>query len=152
MRTVAARAEISQSLLSKVENGQLLPSLNTVYALAGALGVPASSLLPTTTEDCRPLNLQPSEGTGAPHAELLAGGAGLPLQAYRFVSGAGDRDEGPYVHEGLEFVYVLRGRILLHRGTSILGLAAGQHISYDSSVAHWWETAEDAEYLLVVSP
>ena len=39
MRALAAEAGVSQPFLSKLENGRLLPSLSTLYALAAAFDV-----------------------------------------------------------------------------------------------------------------
>ncbi|MCK9897707.1 helix-turn-helix domain-containing protein [Frankia sp. AgB32] len=42
---LAARARVGKGSLSELENGARNPTLSTLYALAGALGVPLSTLL-----------------------------------------------------------------------------------------------------------
>ncbi|WP_261559272.1 helix-turn-helix domain-containing protein [Frankia tisae] len=43
--TLASRARVGKGSLSELENGARNPTLSTLYALAGALGVPLSTLL-----------------------------------------------------------------------------------------------------------
>ncbi|ONH25652.1 helix-turn-helix domain-containing protein [Pseudofrankia asymbiotica] len=46
---LAARAQVGKGSLSEIENGGRNPTLSTLYALAGALGVPLSTLLAERT-------------------------------------------------------------------------------------------------------
>ncbi len=43
--TLASQARVGKGSLSEIENGARNPTLSTLYALAGALGVPLSTLL-----------------------------------------------------------------------------------------------------------
>jgi transcriptional regulator with XRE-family HTH domain len=152
MRTLAARAGISQPMLSKVENGQILPSLTTVYGLAAALGVPAASLLPAAgSGGAAPLHFAVDDAAPAPGAQLLVGGAGAPFHVFLVTGRAGDDDRRDFVHDGEEFVYVVAGDVVLHRGGEEERLGAGDSITYDASVAHRWSVSTDATYLLVSS-
>ena len=46
LRELAARAEVSPSLLSQIENGRANPSVMTLYSVAGALSVPITFFFP----------------------------------------------------------------------------------------------------------
>jgi DNA-binding XRE family transcriptional regulator/mannose-6-phosphate isomerase-like protein (cupin superfamily) len=46
LRDVAAKAEVSASLLSQIETGKVNPSVMSLYNIAAALGVPVSELVP----------------------------------------------------------------------------------------------------------
>src|SRR5260370_1103865 len=50
---VARRAEISSAMLSRLETGRVSPSLETIVALARALGVTASALMQPVGADDR---------------------------------------------------------------------------------------------------
>ncbi|MFT4211573.1 MAG: XRE family transcriptional regulator [Microbacterium sp.] len=149
MRTVAERAGISQPMLSKVENAQILPSLTTVYGLAAALEVPAASLLPAVGGAGEPLHFVVDEPGPAPTAQLLSGGAGASFHVYVITGRAGDDDGRDFQHPGQEFVYVVSGVAHLRRGDQVDRVAAGESITYDGAVAHRWSVLEDARYLLV---
>src|SRR5882757_10295529 len=77
---LATAAGISLGMLSKIENGQISPSLTTVQALATALSVPISSLFASVEErqDCsfvpagRGVNIE-RRGTKAGHNYQLLG-------------------------------------------------------------------------------
>lgn len=45
LRALARQANVSASLVSQIETGRLRPSVSTLYAVTGALGVPLSDLL-----------------------------------------------------------------------------------------------------------
>ncbi len=150
MRAVAERAGISQPMLSKVENGQLLPSLTTVYGIAAALEVAAASLLPPVGGVAgEPLHFAVDESAHAPTAQLLSGGAGASFHAYLLTGRAGDDDGRDFRHPGQEFVYVISGVVQLRRGDRVDRIPAGGSITYDGTVAHRWSVLEDARYLLI---
>ncbi|MFT4306877.1 MAG: XRE family transcriptional regulator [Microbacterium sp.] len=150
MRAVAERAGISQPMLSKVENGRILPSLTTVYGLAAALEVPAASLLPAVGgASGEPVHFVVDEPGPAPTAQLLSGGAGASFHVYLVTGRAGDDDGRDFRHPGQEFVHVVSGVAQLRRGDRVDRVAAGESITYDGAVAHRWSMLEDARYLLV---
>ncbi len=157
MRELARRAGVSQPFVSKLESAQLVPSLATLYALADALDVGPSTLLPPTggssTAGRESLHLTLADGTGVEHVELLAGGAGKVLQAYEFRLDDGEGDESWFQHSGEEFVYVVAGGLLSQRdGLDEIELAAGASFSIDPTVPHRWRALSGgATFLLVCS-
>lgn len=50
LRALARQANVSASLVSQIETGRLRPSVSTLYAVTGALGIPLSDLLETSSE------------------------------------------------------------------------------------------------------
>src|SRR5690606_19351799 len=50
LRALAREANVSASLVSQIETGRLRPSVSTLYAITGALGVPLSDLLESPLE------------------------------------------------------------------------------------------------------
>lgn len=149
MREVAGRAGISQPMLSKVENGQIMPSITTLYGLAKALEVTVASLLPKVIGQTGTLTLRISDEEGSPKARLLSGGDHLEPQVYLITAKRGDRDHKKFTHPGIEFAFILSGTVTFHHGDETKRFTTGQHISYDATVPHWWEAEEDSEYLLI---
>jgi transcriptional regulator with XRE-family HTH domain/quercetin dioxygenase-like cupin family protein len=50
LRALAREAKVSASLVSQIETGRLRPSVSTLYAITGALGVPLSDVLESPLE------------------------------------------------------------------------------------------------------
>jgi transcriptional regulator with XRE-family HTH domain len=50
LRALAREANVSASLVSQIETGRLRPSVSTLYAITGALGIPLSDLLESANE------------------------------------------------------------------------------------------------------
>jgi transcriptional regulator with XRE-family HTH domain len=150
MRVVATTAGVSQPFLSKLESGQLAPSIATLYALADALEVSPSDLLPAvdaTTGSETPL--AGGESEGSPKAHLVAGGAGRLTEAYLFTAEAGDSDDVDFAHEGEEFVFVLEGTVVLTQHGRERVVETGGSLSFDPRAPHRWRAPERARYLLV---
>lgn len=51
LRELAAKAEVSASLLSQIENGKANPSVRSLYSIAGALSLPVDYFFPTENGD-----------------------------------------------------------------------------------------------------
>ncbi|WP_345375658.1 helix-turn-helix domain-containing protein [Frondihabitans cladoniiphilus] len=163
MRALASSAGVSQPFLSKLENGLLQPSIATLYALATALDVAPGELLPPAfaaapagarVTSGSPLLLHSGEEAGTPTAQLLSGGPGSKLEVYLFTAEPGSSDAAPFEHAGEEFVHVLTGTVVAHRdGHPALSLAAGDSLTLDPGVPHWWGAPESndgpATFLLV---
>ncbi|SMH48597.1 transcriptional regulator, XRE family with cupin sensor [Rathayibacter oskolensis] len=159
MRVLAASAGVSQPFLSKLENGKLLPSLSTLYALAAALEVPPAELVPAvaSSDDTTPEeHLRASDAPNAPRARLVVGGPGRTTEAYLFTTRPGESDDVDFAHPGEEFVFVIEGTAVLsyadgpHRSVS-----AGESVTIDTERPHRWSVPADAagaaRYLLVTT-
>lgn len=76
LRELAARAEVSASLLSQIENGKANPSVRSLHSIADALSMPVDYFFPATngTEthgEISPENLTPGELRAAQDAYLI---------------------------------------------------------------------------------
>ena len=144
---VAERAEISRSMLSKIENGQTSTSLDTLSSIANALGVTLSNLF-------RNFNL-PSGG-----AQHVKKGDGMEVvrrgtkqgHTYHLLA----YDQGPkkifepflvtitdkcevfpgFEHPGTEFLYVLKGHIEYRHGQQTYVLSPGDVLTFRGDVPH----------------
>lgn len=143
MRELARRASVSQPFVSKLEGGQLLPSLPTLYGLAAAFDLPASSLLPAVSvpdEIGDPaVHLPLSDDVESAAVRLLAGGDGSLLQVFEFRLAAGEGDRSYFRHGGEEVVYVVEGTLVSQReGEPDRVLARGESLRIDPSAPHRW--------------
>jgi transcriptional regulator with XRE-family HTH domain len=142
---LALAAKISPGMLSKIENGQISPSLTTLQTLAAALNVPLT-LLFTSYDQRRDCSVVKSgqgltirrRGTKAGHHYLL----GFPLDGDLIVepflitlSEASVAYTG-FRHDGVEFIFMLTGEVEYAHGESTYRLAPGDAIMFDSAARH----------------
>jgi transcriptional regulator with XRE-family HTH domain len=159
---LGAAAGISAGMLSKIENGTTSPSLSTIGALAKALNVPIASLFAESDErrDCsfvkagQGLRIE-RRGTKAGHlydllGHSLAGSIGVEpfLITLR-------RDARPYTnfrHAGVEFIYMLSGKVRYRHADRTWLLEPGDALFFDAAARHGPEQLIDApmEYLSII--
>jgi len=159
MRALAAQAGVSQPFLSKLENGRLLPSLSTLYALAAAFEVPPAELVPAiaSSDDTTPeAHLRASDAPHAPRARLVAGGPGRRTEAYLFTAQPGQSDDVDFAHPGEEFVFVTEGAaVLTYADGASRTVSAGESVTIETLRPHRWSVPADgagaARYLLVTT-
>lgn len=144
---VASLAGVSRGMLSKIENGQVSPSLDTLRRLAAALGMTLAQLFK---------NLDVPEG-GAQHVRageglevvrrgtrrghtyhLLAYDQGPRKQVEPFLITMDDASEvfPTFTHPGVEFIYMLEGRIEYRHGRNTYLLEPGDSLTFKGSIPH----------------
>jgi transcriptional regulator with XRE-family HTH domain len=123
MRDLAARVGCTESMVSKIENGHVVPSLQMLQRLVEALGLDLSAFFgadpnspgiiqragqrPVTTTD--PIRT----GTGVSYERLVPFGAGNLLEANIHVIEAGGSKVDPITHQGETLGYVVEGQLEL---------------------------------------
>lgn len=172
-------AGVSAGLISQIERGRGNPSFKTMQRLAVALQLPIGALfqddgVPSgtsvvgsditkvgTSESERPFVVRkdarkklvfPRESMVW---ELLTPDLNRALEMLRAVVPPDyDTREVPFVHRGEECVHVVRGALEVHLGEEVFALHAGDTITYDSSVPHWWRNmgGTEAEVIAACTP
>lgn len=137
MRELARRTGVSQPFITKLERGDQLPSIPTLYELAAALEVNPSALLPTMPTAGPGLTLP--DAPGGYTTRLLAGGPDRSLHVYELLIPVGGRDPEPFTHPGEEVAVVLEGTVRCHRdGLAPSEVPAGDTLTIDPTVPHHW--------------
>lgn len=164
LEKLARDARVSAGLLSQIERGRGNPSFNTLVNVAHALGTSIARLVageqrvsPVVRKDeRRRLGVSAATGSGASMvAELLNLRPDSLLEVIRIEAPPGyTTEETPYSHEGEEFGLVLEGVHAVTVGGSRYVLEAGDSISYNSEIPHWYENVGEARSvsLWVVTP
>ncbi len=148
---VASTAGISAGMLSRLETGHVTPSLETLIALAGALGVRPALLLQEVGGDEEGAQRVPSgqglevvrRGTRRGHTyHLLAAQRGPRKSFEPFLVTLTDKSEvfPGFQHPGTEFIYILSGSLTYRHGSHSYPLAAGDSLSFRGDVPHGPET------------
>ena len=162
LRAVAARADISPSMLSQVETGKIHPSVTTLYALVSLLDVSLDKLLGLTPA---------REGGGAglrvaqapavqrrqdrPVIEMehgvtwerlaTADARGVDPLLVTYEPGASGSIEGkPAGHLGTEFGFVLEGELTLLLDLEQWILRPGDSVSFESRRPHLYRNDTSA--------
>lgn len=141
LASVARATRISVAFLSAIERGQMSASVATLRRLARFYGENILSLYEASSSS--PQRVRPKErkvleaGPGV-RMELLAwGDAVMEPHLFRIAPGAGSGE--PYVHEGEEFLYVLRGRLdVTLDGSTPYSLKEGDSFYFESRTPHQW--------------
>jgi DNA-binding XRE family transcriptional regulator/uncharacterized RmlC-like cupin family protein len=143
---LAAAAGISSGMLSKIENGQISPSLSTVQAIAAALNTPFTSLFAAFEEklDCSHVPrgtgvVIERRGTKAGHVyELLGAGIGGEMMVEPYLITL-EADATPYTgfrHAGVEFIYMLTGEVVYRHADRDYRLRPGDALLFDPGALH----------------
>jgi len=159
---LAAAAGISLGMLSKIENGQISPSLTTVQALATALSVPISSLFASVEErqDCsfvpagRGVSIE-RRGTKAGHNYQLLGHlprGDMVVEPYLITLQENASPYTSFSHAGVELIHMLEGELTYHHGSDSYHLKPGDTMMFDSGAQHGPEQllAHPMRYLSII--
>ena len=164
LEQLAGDARVSAGLLSQIERGRGNPSFNTLVNVAHALGTPIARLVAgeqrvspvVRKSERRRLGISAAGEAGREMvAELLNLRPDSLLEVIRIEAPPGySTEETPYSHEGEEFGLVLEGIHAVTIGGSRYVLEAGDSISYNSEIPHWYENVGEGRSvsLWVVTP
>lgn len=159
---LAAAASLSTGMLSKIENGAISPSLDTLSALARSLNVPISRLFVDDDDrrDCSYVKRGTGvrierRGTKAGHLYNLLGhnlSGDISVEPYLITL---RRDAAAYPdfrHAGVEFIYMLSGTVNYRHAEKVYLLEPGDALLFDAAARHGPEELIEApmQYLSVI--
>jgi transcriptional regulator with XRE-family HTH domain len=128
---LAAAAQVGKGSLSEIENGTRNPTMGTLYALAGALGVPLATLIAD-----RPGVRIASPGVAARLLDVSRDG-GQTVEVYRLSLEPGVHYRSPAHGAGVtEHLLVTAGRARVGRPGEEIEIGPGQAAQWVSDVAH----------------
>ena len=146
LRQLAKVIDASPSLLSQIENGKVTPSVDTLYALGGALGTPVAAFFGDAIEPTTP-----SIGTWVVRADarqrislehgvtwenlLPREEAGVRFMEIRYAAGAHSGDH-LLRHPGRDLFVVLEGELTFRVGFGEHRLSVGDSISFADFEPH----------------
>ncbi len=143
---VAKLAGLSSGMLSKIENGMTSPSLATLRALSQALNVPVTSFFRKYEEQRDATFVRAGEGlrierrgTRAGHQYQLLGhsvGHRMSIEPYLITLSEKSEVFPLFQHAGLEFIYLLDGKVTYRHGNRTYDMGPGDSLFFDSDVPH----------------
>ena len=162
---LAAATGMSVGMLSKIENGNISPSLTTLQALSKALGMPITAFFRGFEEPKSASFVKAGEGvnlerrgTRAGHHYSLLGHienntSGVVVEPYLITLNAESDIFPTFQHEGMEFLYMLEGEVVYRHGDSLYRMQAGDSLFFDADAPHGPEELVrlPARYLSIIS-
>lgn len=159
---LAAAANMSAGMLSKIENGQTSPSLATLTELSRALQVPVTAFFRRFEEERSATFVKAGQGlpierrgTRAGHQYQLLGHSFsrlLAVEPYLITLTASSDVFPVFQHEGVEFLFMLEGEVGYRHGDKTYLLQPGDSLYFDADVPHGPEELRKlpARYLSVI--
>ena len=156
---VAAACELTKGFISRLERDEVSPSVASLVAVAGVLGIGMGELFdPPSTQLVR-------AGTGPPiafggqhvHESLLTPGTQRELQVIhsRLEPGGTGGVDLYTLRSAVEFVYVLAGSLTVQLASETHLLEVGDALTFPGRTPHTWangSATDAAEVLWALSP
>jgi quercetin dioxygenase-like cupin family protein/DNA-binding XRE family transcriptional regulator len=153
---------LSPAMLSKLERDKLFPTLPTLLRIAMVFSVGLDYFF--TDERKRHVvavvrkkeRLRFAENMGSGNAAYHFESLDFPANQRKFNAFLAEFELGPsdriklHQHAGVEFLYVIRGRLDLTIGSDVHSLEAGDSIYFDSGVRHGYRGAASHSTTAVV--
>jgi transcriptional regulator with XRE-family HTH domain len=156
-RQLASDANVSAAMISRIENGQVSPSISTLSALSRALDVPLVSLFrETTTGHTDYTHVKKGEGLKSTrlidnHSHDFVNLAFHSRRDLQFeanmvtlVRQTGRPPE--YIGHGVVFIYAIAGEAVYGYGQREIILKAGDSLSLDAELSHGFKRVISPEF------
>jgi transcriptional regulator with XRE-family HTH domain len=134
LEELAARARLSQSTLSRIENGQRRLALDQLVTLARALDTSLDQLVATATDD-----VIASPVIDAAHGLMrwpVKADPGMTVVRQRLVAPPPDAPSGMRAHPGREWLVVLSGTAVLMLGNRRFRVETNQAAEFPTMLPH----------------
>ena len=144
LQDIADGSGFTKSLLSKIENGLVMPPVATLSKIAKTLGVNVSSLL-EVGKNTGAIFTPAGNITVSEEIKSVSGYSFYPfasdhlhkkMQPFIFQARLGEVVKHEVSHEGEEFLYVLEGEMKFKVGSIEYTLKAGDSLYFDSIENH----------------
>ena len=147
---LGAHTGLSPALLSKIERGQLIPTLPTLLRIALVFGVGLEHFFvegadkPAVAVVRKTERLQLPDKAGAPQPAYIFESLDFPvtdrkMQAYYAEFPPHSKISEPHRHEGAEFIYVIKGQLGVDVDGNEVTLDEGDAMYFESDAPHSYE-------------
>lgn len=164
MKDLAEKANCSESLISKIENEKIQPSLNVLRRICEALGITVGELFAAPEDEDQIVTRRGQRpvaeldtlrrGNGLRLERVIPYSKGRLLQGNIHIIAPGGASDGQVSHQGEEVGYVIVGDVELLLGERSYRLGEGDTFSFRSEVPHGYRNVgeEEAQILFVNTP
>ncbi|MBX2839108.1 MAG: helix-turn-helix domain-containing protein [Gammaproteobacteria bacterium] len=146
-RQLADQSGVSAAMISRIENGQVSPSISTMTSLSGALDVPLVSLFRDVATERTDFTHVP-KGGGVVSTRLMGEHVhhfvnlavhhrrDLNFEAHKVTVTPQDSEAPRYIGHGVLFIHVLEGSGIYLYGKQEITLNEGDSLSVDAELLH----------------
>ena len=146
LQQLSKQSQLSASMLSKIENGQISASLRTIQLICHALNISITTLFKQHDKDVEPTFIKSGNGLTIEragthekrHYQLLGHTVGgtLKVEPCLITVTSQDYEFPEFQHPGVEFIYMLKGEMDYYYGTKIYHFTEGDSLYFDSDKPH----------------
>jgi transcriptional regulator with XRE-family HTH domain len=153
---LARRAGLAKSTLSQLESGTGNPSIETLWSLGVALGVPFSRLIEPPPTQVRVIRAGQGTRLQADEADfvaklLAAGSSHTRRDIYVMELEPGkSREADAHIPGSVEHIVVGAGRILAGPAGEVVELGPGDYLTFPGDVPHHYEALENSWAVLIM--
>ena len=159
---LAAAAQVSRSMLSRIENGLVSPSIEVLDRIAIALDMPMSRFFVDQTRRLDLSYVPSGKGLRVERLDAVAGyryqllghllSGNLFVEPYLVTLTADAKPYTTFQHPGLKFIYVLSGRLKYRYAGHTQEIKAGDALLFDARALHGAEVLREqpVSYLSIV--
>lgn len=153
---LARRAGIAKSTLSQLEAGLGNPSVETLWALAVALGIPFSRLVEPPAPPVRVVRAGEGPRIRSDHSRftgtlLAAGWPNVRRDVYVIELEPGPaRSADPHIAGTVEHLVVAQGRVRSGPAHAPVDLGPGDYAAFPGDIPHTYEALEDGTWAVLV--
>ena len=147
LRKLAEMSGISSAMVSRIENGQVSPSLSTLEALAEALSLPVVTFFADSVRTADAHYVKAGQGIPATRSfddrlhefRILGRHRKSPLE-FEAASITVERRRGDthprYINSGYVFITVTKGECIYQCGRRTFAMSPGDSLSFDAGLIH----------------
>jgi transcriptional regulator with XRE-family HTH domain len=134
LEELASRAKVSQSTLSRIENGQRRLALDQLVTLARALDTTLDQLVETATDDV--ITSPVIDGAHGIMRWLIKADPGMSVVRHRMTTPPPDSPSRLRAHQGREWLVVLSGTATLLLGNRSFRIETNQAAEFPTMLPH----------------
>jgi transcriptional regulator with XRE-family HTH domain len=146
-KELAEAADVSAAMISRIENGQVSPSISTLNALSDALDMPVVSFFRETATDHVDFT-HVKKGQGIQSTRIIDKHShdyinlashmrrDLSFEAHFVTMERQDADAPTYIGHGVVFMHVKEGEAKFNYGQKTIHLKEGDSLTLDSELSH----------------
>ena len=149
---LANETGLSIDFLKRMESGEQRPSVGTLLQISRALGIDSGYFLKIQEDAAKQRTEAYTKRTDQyAYTPLTPGAENKHLRAFNIVVEAKKAHKGVgFIHEGEEFVYVLKGEVEIMVGDHVNRLTPGESLHFNSGIKHDLKNVGDMDAELIV--